>query len=57
MLISFLVRSSENGVRFEISDTPNPRQLVKLKNRYMADIKRLVEGEPESAAAEEKTDE
>ena len=41
----------------EISDTPNPRQLVKLKNRYMADIKRLVEGEPESAAAEEKTDE
>lgn len=41
----------------EISDTPNPRQLVKLKNRYMADIKRLVEGEPESAAVEEKTDE
>ena len=41
----------------EISDTPNPRQLVKLKNRYMADIKRLVEGEPESAAAEEKADE
>ena len=31
----------------EISDTPNPRQLVKLKNRYMADIKFLVEGEPE----------
>ncbi len=23
---------------------PNPRQLVKLKNRYMADIKQLVEG-------------
>ena len=41
----------------EISDTPNPRQLVKLKNRYMADIKRLVEGEPENNAAEEKADE
>lgn len=27
----------------EICDTPNPRQLVKLKNRYMADIKLLVE--------------
>lgn len=26
---------------------PNPRQLVKLKNRYMADIKNLVEGEKE----------
>lgn len=33
----------------EISDTPNPRQLVRLKNRYMADIKRLVEGEPEQS--------
>lgn len=32
----------------EISDTPNPRQLVRLKNRYMADIRRLVEGEPEN---------
>lgn len=32
----------------EVSDTPNPRQLVKLKNRYMADIKLLVEGEPEA---------
>lgn len=32
----------------EISDTPNPRQLVKLKNRYMAEIKKLVEGEPET---------
>lgn len=32
----------------EISDNPNPRQLVKLKNRYMADIKLLVEGEPET---------
>ncbi len=35
----------------EVCDTPNPRQLVKLKNRYMADIKRLVEGEPEQAEA------
>ncbi len=43
----------------EISDTPNPRQLVKLKNRYMADIKLLVEGEPEPAAEpkEENADE
>ena len=24
---------------------PNPRQLVKLKNRYMAEIKKLVEGD------------
>ena len=31
----------------EICDEPNPRQLVKLKNRYMADIKSLVEGETE----------
>ncbi|MCR4796011.1 MAG: 1-acyl-sn-glycerol-3-phosphate acyltransferase [Ruminococcus sp.] len=31
----------------EVCDEPNPRQLVKLKNRYMADIKFLVEGEPE----------
>ncbi len=31
----------------EICDEPNPRQIVKLKNRYMADIKNLVEGEPE----------
>lgn len=30
----------------EICDSPNPRQLVKLKNRYMEEIKRLVEGEP-----------
>lgn len=28
----------------EPADEPNPRQLVKLKNRYMADIKALVEG-------------
>lgn len=31
----------------EVCDTPNPRQLVKLKNRYMADIKALVEGPPQ----------
>lgn len=31
----------------EICDEPNPRQVVRLKNRYMADIKALVEGEPE----------
>lgn len=31
----------------EICDEPNPRQLVRLKNRYMADIKKLVEGEQE----------
>ena len=37
----------------EISDEPNPRQLVKLKNKYMEEIKKLVEGEPENAAAEE----
>ena len=43
----------------EISDTPNPRQLVKLKNRYLADIKLLVEGEPEvtADAKEESADE
>ena len=35
----------------EICDAPNPRQLVKLKNRYMADIKLLVEGEPDTADA------
>ncbi|MBR5681848.1 MAG: 1-acyl-sn-glycerol-3-phosphate acyltransferase [Ruminococcus sp.] len=39
----------------EISDNPNPRQLVKLKNRYMADIKLLVEGEPQ--ANEDKKEE
>lgn len=32
----------------EIGDEPNPRQLVRLKNRYMADIKRLVDGETEN---------
>lgn len=43
----------------EISDTPNPRQLVKLKNRYMADIHRIVEGEPETeqeTVSERRTD-
>jgi 1-acyl-sn-glycerol-3-phosphate acyltransferase/cytidylate kinase len=39
----------------DICDEPNPRQLVKLKNAYMAEIKRLVEGEAETA--EEKADE
>lgn len=33
----------------EICDEPNPRQIVKLKNRYMKDIKNLVEGEQEEA--------
>ena len=33
----------------EICDEPNPRQIVRLKNRYMADIKALVEGEPEDS--------
>ena len=38
----------------EICDEPNPRQLVKLKNRYMADIKELVEGgQPALEAAEQ----
>ncbi|WP_024861772.1 lysophospholipid acyltransferase family protein [Ruminococcus flavefaciens] len=40
----------------EICDAPNPRQLVKLKNRYMADIKFLVEGE-QTAADDEKKEE
>ena len=38
----------------EPDDEPNPRQLVKLKNRYMADIKELVEGTPEPKNKEEK---
>ncbi|MDE5619651.1 MAG: 1-acyl-sn-glycerol-3-phosphate acyltransferase [Ruminococcus sp.] len=33
----------------EICDEPNPRQIVRLKNRYMADIKALVEGESEDS--------
>ncbi|MDE6780300.1 MAG: 1-acyl-sn-glycerol-3-phosphate acyltransferase [Ruminococcus sp.] len=32
----------------EICDNPNTRQLVKLKNRYMADIKALAEGGQEA---------
>lgn len=31
----------------EICDEPNPRQIVRLKNRYMEDIKNLVEGRQE----------
>ena len=38
----------------EICDAPNPRQLVKLKNRYMADIRFLVEGAPEEAHEDKK---
>ena len=38
----------------EICDAPNPRQLVKLKNRYMADIRFLVEGAPEEAQEDKK---
>lgn len=41
----------------EICDKPDPRQLVRLKNRYMADIKRLVEGEPETEVMEENGNE
>lgn len=38
----------------ESSEEPNPRQLVKLKNRYMADLKELVEGgQPALEAAEQ----
>ena len=37
-------------------EEPNPRQLVKLKNKYMEEIKKLVEGEPENnAPAQEET--
>jgi len=39
----------------EICDQPNPRQLVKLKNAYMAEIVKLVEGEnimPDKKSAE-----
>lgn len=35
----------------ETCDSPNPRQLVKLKNRYMEEIKRLVEGEPKTESS------
>ena len=40
----------------ENMEEPNPRQLVKLKNRYMEEIKKLVEGE-EAPAAEADTEE
>lgn len=40
-----------------ISDTPDPRELVKLKNRYMAEIKLLVEGDEIKEKEEEKVDE
>lgn len=32
---------------FEGTGEPNPRALVKMKNRYMSEIKSLVEGDPE----------
>ena len=38
----------------EPAEEPNPRQLVKLKNRYMADIKELVEGPAKPDGKEEK---
>ncbi len=38
-------------------EEPNPRQLVKLKNRYMEEIKRLVEGDEPEKPAEEKAGE
>ncbi len=38
------------------AEEPNPRQLVKLKNRYMEDIKQLVEGDAQEVP-EEKADE
>lgn len=42
----------------EICDEPDPRKLVKLKNKYMADIKYLVEGaEPENDQKEAASDE
>ena len=40
----------------EVCDEPNPRQLVKFKNRYMADIKLLVEGEPEEKTEVKEND-
>lgn len=40
----------------EVCDTPNPRQLVKLKNRYMADIKALVEGPPQLEEISEESE-
>lgn len=38
-------------------EEPNPRQLVKLKNKYMEEIKLLVEGEPEEKPAENEAGE
>lgn len=38
----------------EICDTPNPRQLVKLKNRYMEEIKSLVEEEPKPESSDDQ---
>lgn len=35
-----------------ISDEPNPRELLKLRNKYMADIKSIVEGEGASEKEE-----
>lgn len=40
----------------EVCDEPNPRQLVKFKNRYMADIKLLVEGVPEEKTEVKEND-
>jgi len=41
----------------EICDEPNPRKLVRLKNRYMAEIKKLVEGDAPQSEAEGGSDE
>lgn len=41
----------------EKSDSPEPRSLVKLKKRYMEEIKLLVEGEQPAPAKEESADE
>ena len=38
----------------EPADEPNPRQLVKLKNRYMEEIKKLVEGDEVQDIKEDK---
>ncbi len=38
----------------DICDNPNPRQLVKLKNRFMDDIRLIVEGEPQKAVEGEE---
>ena len=41
----------------EICDEPNPRKLVRLKNRYMAEIKKLVEGDAPQSEADGGSDE